>query len=121
MKLPAVGLGQPVRLDIAEHGSDLVWMRRIGGATLRTRQRARGSRLVERSGLGRISFDLAVKDGALLYRQSSIHFAGLPLWSPLSPRVSALVAATLEGWSVVVTVTWRGRIVCRYGGTMRAL
>ena len=31
---------------------------------LRTRQRASGSRLVERSGLGRVSFDLAVEDGA---------------------------------------------------------
>src|SRR3954470_5223405 len=98
MKLPAAGARQSVRLDIAGHGSELVWMRRIGGSILRTRQRASGSRVVERSGLGRISFDLAVKDAALLYRQSSIHFAGLPLPAPLSPRVAALVAATAEGW-----------------------
>ena len=87
---------------------------------LRTRQRASGSRLVERSGLGRVSFDLAVEDGALMYRQSSIHFAGLPVPSSLSPRVRAVVSATAEGWRVVVTVTWRGRIVCRYAGTIRA-
>ena len=120
MKLPAAGPRQPVRLDVAEDGPELVWTRRIGASILRTRQRASGSRLVERSGLGRVSFDLAVEDGALLYRQSSIHFAGLPVPSSLSPRVGAVVSATAEGWRVAVTVTWRGRIVCRYAGSIRA-
>ena len=120
MKLPAAGRRQPVRLDVAQDGSELVWTRRIGASTLRTRQRASGSRLVESSGLGRVSFDLAVEDGALEYRQSSIHVAGLPVPSSLSPRVGAVVSATGEGWRVVVTVEWRGRIVCRYGGTIRA-
>jgi len=120
MKLPAAGPGQPVRLDVAEDGSQLVWTRRIGGSVLRTRQRASGSRLVERSGLGRVSFELAVEDGALLYRQSSIHVAGLPVPSPLGPRVGAVVSATADGWRVAVTVNWRGRIVCRYVGTIRA-
>jgi len=120
MKLPAAGPRQPVHLDVAENGSELVWTRRIGGSVLRTRQRASGSRLVERSGLGRVSFDLAVEDGALLYRQSSIHVAGLPVPSSLGPRVGAVVSATADGWHVVVTVTWRGRIVCRYAGTICA-
>ena len=86
MKLPAAGPRQPVRLDVAADGSELVWTRRIGGSVLRTRQREWGSRLVERSGLGRVSFDLAVDDGALLYRQSSFHVARLPVPSSLSPR-----------------------------------
>lgn len=119
MKLPAAGAGQLVRLDLRHDRRDLVWTRRIGGSILRTRQRAIGSQLVERSGLGRVSFDLAVEDGALLYRQSSIHVAGLPLPSSLSPRVGAHVSATADGWSVMVTVRWRGRIVCRYGGAIR--
>jgi len=123
MKLPAAGPRQPVHLDVAEEGSELVWTRRIGGSVLRTRQYATGasgSRLVERSGLGRVSFDLTAEDGALLYRQSSIHVAGLPVPSSLSPRVGAVVSATAEGWRVGVTVTWRGRLVCRYAGTIRA-
>ncbi len=119
MKLPAAGPRQPVRLEVAEDDSGLVWTRRIGGSILRTRQRAMGSRLVERSGLGRVSFDLAVEDGALLYRQSSIHFAGLPLPSPLRPRVGAAVSPSAEGWHVAVTVTWRGRTLCRYAGAIR--
>lgn len=119
MKLPAAGRRQPARLDVAEDGSDLVWTRRIGRSILRTRQRASGSRLVERSGLGRVSFDLAVEDGALLYRQSSIHVAGLPVPSWLSPRVAAVVSPTTEGWHVVVTVTWRGGILCCYAGSIR--
>ena len=120
MNLPAAGPRQPVRLDVVGDGPELVWTRRIGGSILRTRQHARGSRLVERSGLGRVSFDLTVEDGALLYRQSSIHIAGLPMPSSLSPFVCAVISATSEGWHVAVTVTWRGRIVCRYAGTIRA-
>jgi uncharacterized protein DUF4166 len=120
MKLPAAGPRQPVRLDVAGEGSELVWTRRIGESILRTRQRAHGSRLVESSGLGRVSFDLAVEDGALLYRQSSFHVAGLPVPSSLCPRVGAVVSATAQGWRVVVTVTWRGRIICHYAGIIRA-
>ena len=119
MKLPAAGL-QPVRLDVTGDGTELVWTRRIGKSILRTRQRAIGSRLVERSGLGRVTFDLSVEDGGLLYRQSAIHLAGLPVPSSMSPRVKAAVSATADGWHVVVTVTWRGQIVCRYAGSMRA-
>ena len=118
MKLPAAGVGQPVRLDLGQDRQELVWTRRIGTSILETRQRASGSRLVERSGPGRVSFDLAVKDGALMYRQSSIHVAALPLPSSLSPSVSAVVSPELEGWQVKVTVYWRGRVVCRYGGSI---
>ena len=121
MKLPAAGTRQAVRLDVAWEGEELVWTRRIGDVVLRTRQRASGSRLVERSGLGRISFDLAVEEGALLYRHRAIHVAGLRVPSALGPRVSADVSATVDGWHVVVTVTWRGRIVCRYAGALRPL
>lgn len=118
MKLPAAGARQPVRLDVIEDGVELLWRRRIGGILLETRQRARGSRLEERSGPGRVSFELAVRDGALLYRQSSIHLAGLPLPRWLSPVVSAVVSPTLDGWRVAVTVTWRERLVCRYAGAI---
>jgi hypothetical protein len=121
MKLPAAGLRQPVRLDVAQDGSELVWRRRIGGSVLQTRQRASGSRLVEQSGVGRVSFDLAVEGGSLLYQQSSFHLAGLPLPSSVTPRVGAVVSATTDGWRVAVTVQWRGRIVCRYAGTIHAL
>ena len=120
MNLPAAGSGQPVWLDVAEDGAELIWTRRIGASILRTRQRATGSRLEERSGLGRVSFDLAVENDTLRYRQSSIHIAGVPVPASLSPRVGAVVSATAEGWRVVVTVTWRGQIICRYAGTIRA-
>ena len=120
MQLPAAGLRQPVRLDVTEDGSELIWTRRIGGSILRTRQRAIGSRLVERSGFGQVSFDLAAENGALSYSRSSIQIAGLPVPSSLSPRVEAVVSATTEGWRVSVTVTWRGRIVCRCAGTIQA-
>ena len=120
MKLPAAGPRQPVQLEVVNDGSELLWTRRIGRSVLRTRQRASGAQLVERSGLGRVSFHLAVEGGALLYRQASIHVAGLPVPSSLSPRVSAVVSPTAEGWHVTVTVTWRERFVCRYAGPIHA-
>ena len=119
MKLPAAGPRQPVGLDVAQDGADLVWTRCIGRSVLRTRQRAHGSRLAERSGLGRITFDLAVEDGALRYQNSSLNVAGIAVPSSLSPRVAAVVSPADEGWHVVVTVDWRGQLLCRYGGTVR--
>jgi hypothetical protein len=121
MKLPAAGRDQPVRLDLADDGSELLWTRCIGSSHLRTRQHTSGSRLVERSGLGCIFFNLRAENGALFYRQSSFSIAGVPVPSPLSPRVDAMVSAAGEGWRVVVTVEWRGRFVCRYAGTIRAV
>ena len=120
MRLPAAGTGLPVGLEVVERGPELVWTRRIGTSLLRTRQRACGSRLVEHSGFGRIAFDLAVHDGALLYRQSSLHVAGLRLPSSLTPRVEAVVSSTAKGWYVAVTVNWRGRLLCRYAGAVDA-
>lgn len=120
MTLPAAGLRQPVLLDVAGQGPALVWTRRIGRSVLRTRQCASGSQLVERSGLGRISFDLAAENGALVYRQSAIRVAGVPVPPFVRPHVGAVVSATAEGWHVAVTVTWRARMLCRYAGNMRA-
>ena len=120
MKLPRAGLHQPVRLEVTADASELVWTRRIGGVILRTRQHTSGSRIAERSGLGCVTFDLAVRDGALLYRQASIRFAGLPVPSVLSPRVGAVVSPLAEGWHVAVTVDWRGWLLCRYAGPIHA-
>jgi hypothetical protein len=120
MTLPAAGLDQPVQLDVVEDGPDLVWTRCIGGALLRTRQRARGGRLVEWAGFGRVSFDLTVENGALLYHHSLVRAAGIPLPHFLSPRINARVSGTPDGWRVVVAVEWRGRTICRYAGAIRA-
>jgi hypothetical protein len=118
MTLPAEGSRQPVWLDVAADGPDLIWTRRIGRSTLHTRHRASGRRLVERSGPGRITFELTADEGALRYRQSSIHVAGIRVPPLVCPRVGAIVSATAEGWRVAVTVAWRGRLVCRYSGTI---
>ena len=119
MKLPAAGPQQPVQLEVFEDGDELVWSRQIGRSELRTRQRAGGSRLVERAGPGLVSFDLTVQDGALTYRNSMLCVAGLAVPSTLSPCVGAVVAPTADGWRVAVTVEWRGKLVCRYAGVMR--
>ena len=121
MALPAAGLRQPARLQVTEDGQDLVWTRQIGASVLRTRQRVRGSQLVESSGLGRVSFYLAAENGALIYFQSSFHIAGLPVPLLLAPHSMAVVSPTANGWHVAVTVTWHRRIICRYSGPIHAL
>jgi len=120
MKLPAAGPHQPVHLDVTKEGAGLVWTRRIGDTILRTRQHATATGILERSGLGRISFVLTVADGALLYEQTAFVVAGLPVPRWLGPSVRAVVSPTATGWHVEVTVTWRGQPVCRYAGAIRA-
>jgi hypothetical protein len=118
MKLPGAGRGQRVRIDVAEAGADVEWCRRIGSSILRTRQKAVGSQLVERSGIGAVAFELAVEDGALLYRQAWMSVAGIRIPSSISPHVNARVSSAAAGWHVDVIVTWRTHLVCRYTGVM---
>jgi hypothetical protein len=118
MGLPLAGRGQPVRLEVTTIGADVEWTRRIGSSVLRTRQRAMGSRLVECNGIGRVAFELAVEDGALLYRQSSFSVAGIVLPPVVSPRARARVSPAASGWRVDVCITLGGRLLCRYGGVL---
>jgi hypothetical protein len=118
MGLPLAGRGQHVRLEVTAIGADVEWMRRIGSSVLRTQQRAMGSRLVERNGIGSVAFELAVEDGALLYRQSSFSLAGIVLPAVVSPRASAQVSPAASGWRVDVCITLGGRLLCRYGGVL---
>ncbi len=118
MNLPGAGRGQRVRLDVTPIGAEVEWTRRIGPSVLRTRQRAIGSLLVEHYGGVRIAFALDVENGALVYRQIWMRAAGVAIPSSVSPRVSARVSPEAGGWRVEVTVTWRGRLVCRYAGAL---
>ena len=117
-KLPNAGEAQRVQLEVTARGKELFWARRIGAVSLRTRQRAAGPRIVERAGLGTIAFDVAVRDGALVYQQCGLRLAGLPIPRFVAPFVSARVSAVSGGWQIEVRVTWRAHLVCRYAGRM---
>ncbi len=119
MNLPAAGNGQSVHLHVEERGANLVWTRTIGRATLTTRQCVRESRLVERSGVGCVAFNLIVEKGALRYRQQAFHVAGVPIPAAVGPQVRALVTPTTEGWRVAVRVECLGQLVCAYEGALR--
>ena len=121
LKLPNAGRAQAVRLEVTMLGEELGWARRIGNVSLRTRQRAVGSQIVERSGLGTILFDLTARDGALVYRQSDLRIAGLPIPRVSAPMVRARVSAAPGGWYVDVVIEWRGHFICRYAGLMAAV
>jgi hypothetical protein len=121
MRLPAAGPAQPVRLEVARHGSALTWSRRIGSSPLRTVQFAEGSCLVERSGIGRITFELTTDRGTLRYRQRALHIARVRVPRVVCPQVQASVSAAGGDWRVSVEVTWRGWLVCRYAGIISAV
>jgi hypothetical protein len=95
-------------------------MRQIGRTVLRTRQRAVGSRIVERHRGGDVTFDLHIEDGSLVYRQASMRLGGIAIPAFVRPRVQARVSGAARGWRVEVAVTWRRRLVCRYAGLMGA-
>lgn len=120
LRLPASGAAQPVHLDVAAIAGGLTWTRRIGTRVLRTRQHARGTRMVEVNGAGRLEFELRVRDEALDYRLVDMRVARVRVPLFIRPRVGARVSAAPNGWQVEVTVTWRHHLVCRYGGVMHA-
>ncbi len=119
MALPVAGRALAVRLDVRAARRGVQWIRQIGSSTLLTCQTVADGRLVERSGIGRLAFDLSVVGGALHYRQHAMSVAGVRLPGFMSPRVSASVSPDADGWRVSVSVTWRARLVCRYAGRMR--
>ena len=120
LKLPGAGRARRVQLEVTAHRQELFWARRIGDVFLRTRQRAVGSKIAERSGLGTIVFDLTAQDGALVYQQSEFRVAGVPIPQLVAPVVRARVTAASGGWHVEVHVAWRGHLICRYAGLMAA-
>lgn len=120
LKLPNAGRAQRVQLEVAARDEELLWARRIGAISLCTRQRAVGSQILERSGLGTILFDLTARDGALVYRQSDLRIAGVPVPRAIAPTVRARVSAAPGGWHVDVVIEWRGHFICRYAGLMAA-
>jgi hypothetical protein len=120
MTLPAAGSAQPVRLEVRATDAEVVWMRRIGRTVLRTRQRAVGSRIVEHHGAGDVTFDLAIENGSLLYRQVSMSVGGVVIPAWMRPAVQARVSPAAPGWEVEVVVTWRHRLVCRYSGRIES-
>ena len=119
LKLPAAGKAQPAQLEVVPAGHRLVWKRRIGPTLLRTVQHARGNRIVEEHGIGRVEFELHVEGSSLKYRQRTMSVARVPVPDFLQPRVGARVSAAAEGWHVEVVVTWRDHLVCRYHGAMK--
>lgn len=119
-KLPNAGRAQRVQLEVTARGEELLWARRIGSVSLRTRQRAMGSRIVERAGLGSIVFDIDAADGALSYRQCALRLAGLPIPRSVAPFVTACITPAPGGWHVDVLIAWRGHFICRYAGLMAA-
>jgi len=125
MNLPAAGSATPVTLIVDLDPSSapaptMRWMRQIGSTRLNTQQFASGGCLVERSGPGRIEFNLSVDEsGGLLYQRTRCRFLGVPLPTSVTPDVRATVAPTSDGWHVAVVVQWRGHDICRYHGAMR--
>lgn len=115
-----LGLPQEaVRVDLLleMHWSTLgfQWTRSFDGFALITYQERRGEHLVETVGNLTLWFDLAVEDGAIVYRLAHTRWRGVRIPRVLSPRVFARAWQDGTGWSVEVDVQApiAGRL-CRY-------
>ena len=122
-RLPAAGRSQIVTLDVTEEARaagrfEMRWNRVIGKWTLRSKQTARRGLLIEQHWPARIAFALREDAGSLVYEQRSIRVMQVPLWSGAAPQVRAEASPAARGWRVVVEVSWRGHLICRYAGEM---
>jgi len=122
-RLPAAGRAQAVTLDVTEEAPttsrfEMRWNRVIGNWTLRSRQTADRGLLIEQHWPARIAFALREDGGSLVYEQRSIRVMRGPLWSGAAPQVRAEASPAAIGWHVVVEVSWRGHLICRYAGEM---
>ena len=122
-RLPAAGRSQMVTLDVTEEPRAagrfaMRWNRVIGDWTLRSRQTAHRGLLIEQHWPARIAFALREDAGSLVYEQRSIRVMHVPLWSRAAPQVRAEASPAASGWHVVVEVSWRGHLICRYAGEM---
>lgn len=122
-RLPQPGAGQPVRLEVVADGLRQQWRRTIGRCRFHSVQWAERGLLVERVGIFRFRFRLAVVEGALRFEPRSATLLGIPLPKFASPFVTA--TATASGptrWHVSVEIACGPfGIITRYSGSMERL
>jgi len=122
VRLPRSGQQVPTVLQVAPYSSGETWMRRFGDDRLVTRQWEEDGLLVERIGLVRLVFSVAVSDGALVFRQVAAGFGFGRFWLPLprvlAPVVRARVWAADEGLGLRVEVAHAAGLLCCYEGVL---
>jgi len=120
MGLPPEGNGLPLKLEVREEGSTVVYDRWFGGFHLRTAQDLHRGLLREKAGPASFLYHLDVDGERLRYRMAGVSVAGVPL----PPWMRTEVAATIEAWdagwraSISIDAPGLGRI-CDYEARMR--
>ena len=109
LRLPAAGVGVPVRLVVTETREGECWHRTFAGRDFITDQRRMADGLMaERAGAFEMLFRLDERGGVLLYRQVGFAFRLGPLRVRLprllSPRVVARERTSADGSRVGVRV-----------------
>jgi len=96
------------------------WVRTFGGHSLITVQEARGDHLVERVGVVRLIYSLAVVNRELVYDLIGARLLGVPIPRILRPVDRTVERGTDDGWEVAVKVAIPifGEILW-YGGRLR--
>lgn len=99
-KLLAVFLGAPlkarqgpIRFTLLAAPSCETWIRFFPGMTMRSTLTKSGTRVVERLGASRLSFELVEVAGALEMHLVKLHFFGIPCPAWLAPTVTARESA----------------------------
>ena len=101
---PRAGSDVPVVLRVTAEGDRERWSRDFGGHRLETVQWDREGALIEAAGPVRFAFDVTADDTSMRFTIRRAWFLGIPIPRPLAPRVSAVVTANADGWSVDVQV-----------------
>jgi len=108
---PPSGENVPLQLEVQINRNCEIWIRRLGGFMLRTRQRQEGNLLLETRGPIRIFFRIFADETGMRFESQRACFWTIPL--PL--RVKATVRGDESSWEVDVTVdrigSYRGALV----------
>jgi hypothetical protein len=103
-RLPKAGTETRGWLRVQVEGNRERWIREIGGRRLETVQGEQHGLLVESTGPLRLGFRVAGSSDGMRFTCVRGWFCGLPLPTPMAPRVTAAVVGREDGWWVNVRV-----------------
>ena len=103
-RLPRPGDEARGSLHVVIDGDCERWIREVDGRRIETVQHRRDGLLIEETGPLHLGFRVMGSAEGMRFESVGGWFCGLPLASPLTPRVTAIVIGHEESWRVDVRV-----------------
>lgn len=112
----------PMRFELQADPQTETWTRFFPTITMRSTLTREGSRIVERLGATRLTFELLEVGGALVMRLVKLHFLGIPCPSWLMPSVMARERGATDRFHFQVLASVPGiGVVASYVGHLEML